>query len=275
MKILRSVSDFKNFRSEIASDKKIGFVPTMGALHAGHVSLIKKCREQNDVAIVSTFVNPAQFLPGEDLQSYPKNESGDVKICESCGVDGIFIPNAEEIYGSYEPTVIAPKPLSEILEGKSRPGHFDGVLTVLNKFFNLARPHNVYMGKKDAQQLFIVQNMVRSFFMNINIVPCEIVRESDGLALSSRNAYLDEEEKLLALKLSRSLQNASALVKKGEISLNIIREKMLAALEPLKVDYIAFVDHKFNEISQIKPADSIILLAAKVGKTRLIDNIWL
>lgn len=275
MKILRSVSDFKNFRSEIASDKKIGFVPTMGALHAGHVSLIKKCREQNDVAIVSTFVNPAQFLPGEDLQTYPKNESGDIKICESCGVDGIFIPNAEEIYGSYEPMVIAPKPLSEILEGKSRPGHFDGVLTVLNKFFNLARPHNVYMGKKDAQQLFIVQNMVRSFFMNISIVPCEIVRESDGLALSSRNAYLDEEEKLLALKLSRSLQNASALVKKGEISLNIIREKMLAALEPLKVDYIAFVDHKFNEISQIKPADSIILLAAKVGKTRLIDNIWL
>ena len=113
------------------------------------------------------------------------------------------------------------------------------------------------------------------FFMNINIVPCEIVRESDGLALSSRNAYLDEEEKLLALKLSSSLQNAIALVKKGEISLNIIREKMLAALEPLKVDYIAFVDHKFNEISQIKPADSIILLAAKVGKTRLIDNIWL
>lgn len=275
MKILRSVSDLKNFRSEIASDKKIGLVPTMGALHAGHVSLIKKCREQNDVAIVSTFVNPAQFLPGEDLQTYPKNESGDIKICESCGVDGIFIPNAEEIYGSCEPAVIAPKPLSEILEGKSRPGHFDGVLTVLNKFFNLARPHNVYMGKKDAQQLFIVQNMVRSFFMNINIVPCEIVRESDGLALSSRNAYLDEEEKLLALKLSRSLQNASALVKKGEISLNIIREKMLAALEPLKVDYIAFVDHKFNEISQIKPADSIILLAAKVGKTRLIDNIWL
>lgn len=275
MKILRSVSDLKNFRSEIASDKKIGFVPTMGALHAGHISLIKKCREQNDVAIVSTFVNPAQFLPGEDLQTYPKNESGDIKICESCGVDGIFIPNAEEIYGSYEPAVISPKPLSEILEGKSRPGHFDGVLTVLNKFFNLARPHNVYMGKKDAQQLFIVQNMVRSFFMNINIVPCEIVRESDGLALSSRNAYLDEEEKLLALKLSRSLQNASALVKKGEISLNIIREKMLAALEPLKVDYIAFVDHKFNEISQIKPADSIILLAAKVGKTRLIDNIWL
>ena len=275
MKILRSVSDLKNFRSEIASDKKIGFVPTMGALHAGHVSLIKKCREQNDVAIVSTFVNPAQFLPGEDLQTYPKNESGDIKICESCGVDGIFIPNAEEIYGSYEPAVISPKPLSEILEGKSRPGHFDGVLTVLNKFFNLARPHNVYMGKKDAQQLFIVQNMVRSFFMNINIVPCEIVRESDGLALSSRNAYLDEEEKLLAPKLSRSLQNASALVKKGEISLNIIREKMLAALEPLKVDYIAFVDHKFNEISQIKPADSIILLAAKVGKTRLIDNIWL
>ena len=275
MKILRSVSDLKNFRSEIASDKKIGFVPTMGALHAGHISLIKKCREQNDVAIVSTFVNPAQFLPGEDLQTYPKNESGDIKICESCGVDGIFIPNAEEIYGSYEPAVISPKPLSEILEGKSRPGHFDGVLTVLNKFFNLARPHNVYMGKKDAQQLFIVQNMVRSFFMNINIVPCEIVRESDGLALSSRNAYLDEEEKLLALKLSRSLQNASALVKKGEISLNIIREKMLAALEPLKVDYIAFVDHKFNEISQIKTADSIILLAAKVGKTRLIDNIWL
>ena len=181
----------------------------------------------------------------------------------------------DEIYGTEEPAIIAPKPISEILEGKTRPGHFDGVLKVLNKLFNLTRPNNVYMGKKDTQQLFIVQKMVKSFFMPINIIPCEIVRESDGLALSSRNAYLDEEGKLMALKLSRSLLNASSLIKKGEISLNIIREKMLSVLEPLAVDYIAFVDYKFNEISQIKQGDTIILLAAKVGTTRLIDNIWL
>ena len=273
MQIIRSVEELKSFRASASGS--VGFVPTMGALHAGHASLIKRARNENDIVIVSAFLNPAQFLPGEDLNSYPKNEAGDIKICESLDVNALFIPSADEIYDTEEPTIIAPKPISEILEGKTRPGHFDGVLKVLNKLFNLTRPSNVYMGKKDTQQLFIVQKMVKSFFMPISIIPCEIVRESDGLALSSRNAYLDEEGKLMALKLSRSLLNASSLIKKGEISLNIIREKMLSVLEPLAVDYIAFVDYKFNEISQIKQGDTIILLAAKVGTTRLIDNIWL
>lgn len=273
MQIIRSVEELKSFRASASGS--VGFVPTMGALHAGHASLIKRARNENDIVIVSAFLNPAQFLPGEDLNSYPKNEAGDIKICESLDVNALFIPSVDEIYGTEEPTIIAPKPISEILEGKTRPGHFDGVLKVLNKFFNLTRPSNVYMGKKDTQQLFIVQKMVKSFFMPINIIPCEIVRESDGLALSSRNAYLDEEGKLMALKLSRSLLNASSLIKKGEISLNIVREKMLSVLEPLAVDYIAFVDYKFNEISQIKSGDTIILVAAKVGTTRLIDNIWL
>ena len=273
MQIFRSIKDLKVYRNSINS--RVGFVPTMGALHEGHASLIKKCREENEAVFVSTFVNPTQFLPNEDFEKYPKNEEADIKICESLGVDAMFIPKADEIYGVTEPKVIAPLELSTILEGATRPGHFDGVLTVLNKFFNIVRPKNVYMGKKDAQQLIIVKNMVKSMFLDIHIEPCEIVRESDGLALSSRNVYLDEEEKLMALKISRALLKASNLVKDSEFDVKSIKPQMLSILEPLKVDYIAFVDREFNEISQITLSNSIILIAAYVGKTRLIDNIWL
>ena len=273
MQIIRTVKELKIFRANACGN--VGFVPTMGALHAGHISLIKQAQNDNEVVIVSTFVNPTQFLPGEDYEKYPKNEEADIKICENLGIEAMFIPEVSEIYGDNEPVILATKPISEILEGKTRPGHFDGVCMVLNKFFNIVRPTNVYMGKKDAQQLAIVQNMVKSFLMDINIVPCEIVREGDGLALSSRNAYLDEEEKLLALKISRSLLNASNLVAKGEINIGAIREKMISVLEPLEVDYIAFVNRNFEELTQIEPQNTIILVAAKVGKTRLIDNIWL
>ncbi|MDA3048821.1 pantoate--beta-alanine ligase [Campylobacter sp. JMF_15 NE4] len=273
MQIIRTVEELRAFRANACGN--VGFVPTMGALHAGHISLIKQARNENDIVIVSTFVNPTQFLPGEDYEKYPKNEEADIKICENLDINAMFIPEVSEIYTDNEPTIIAVRPASEILEGKTRPGHFDGVCMVLNKFFNIIRPNNVYMGKKDAQQLFIVQNMVKSFLMDINIVPCEIVRESDGLALSSRNAYLDEEEKMLALKISRSLLNASNLIAKGEISTSILKDKMLSILEPLEVDYIAFVNRNFEILDQIEPKNTIILVAAKVGKTRLIDNIWL
>lgn len=273
MEILRTISELKNYRNSL--DKKVGFVPTMGALHAGHASLISQCRKENEVVIVSTFVNPTQFLPSEDLEKYPKNEAGDIKICENLNVDAIFIPKAEEFYTDSEPKIIAPKNLAEILEGATRPGHFDGVLQVLNKLFNLTKPQNVYMGKKDAQQLVIVRNMVKNFFMDIHIVACEIVRESDGLALSSRNVYLDEEQKMLALKISRSLIKAGNLTQNSEFDTKTIKEEMAKILEPLKIDYIAFVDRNFSEIPQIELGNSIILVAAYVGKTRLIDNIWL
>ena len=188
MQIIRTIKELEEFVSNASG--KIGFVPTMGALHDGHVSLIKKCVSQNETSIVSTFVNPTQFLPGEDLDKYPRKEQSDIQICEQNGVSAIFIPDANELYFEDEPLIVAPKKLSAILEGKTRPGHFDGVLRVLNKLFRLTRANSVYMGKKDTQQLIIVQNMIKTFFLNIEQDACDIVREPDGLALSSRNVYI-------------------------------------------------------------------------------------
>lgn len=255
-------------------DSSVGFVPTMGALHAGHATLIKRAAAENESVIVSVFVNPTQFLPGEDFEKYPKNEEGDIKIAEISGAAAIFFPNADEIYGKDEPKIIAPKNLAGILEGEKRPGHFDGVCQVLNKFFNIIRPTRAYFGKKDAQQLAIVENMTKNFFQNIEIVPCEIVRGSDGLAFSSRNAYLGEDELLYALKLSRALMKASNLIKSGELSAVAIKTAMSEILEPLKVDYVAVVSRDFETLEKVVLGETIILVAAFVGKTRLIDNIW-
>ena len=276
MQILRTTRELKEFVAlALANHDEIGFVPTMGALHAGHASLIQKSVSQNPVTIVSTFVNPTQFLAGEDLDKYPKNEASDVKICEEARVSAMFIPSAEELYFDGEAAIAAPKNLAEILEGKTRPGHFDGVLRVLNKLFNLVRPTRVYMGKKDAQQLAIVRNFVKTSFLGCEIVPCEIVRESDGLALSSRNAYLSESEKFDALRLSRSLSKAENLIKDGERGACKIKSEMLEILKPLTVDYVAIVDRNFNEISLVEQDNTIILVAASVGNTRLIDNLWI
>ncbi|MFC2587203.1 MAG: pantoate--beta-alanine ligase [Campylobacter sp.] len=276
MQILRTTRELKEFVAlALANHDEIGFVPTMGALHAGHVSLIQKSVSQNPITIVSTFVNPTQFLAGEDLDKYPKNEASDVKICEEARVSAMFIPSAEELYFDGEAAIAAPKNLAEILEGKTRPGHFDGVLRVLNKLFNLVRPTRVYMGKKDAQQLAIVRNFVKTSFLGCEIVPCEIVRESDGLALSSRNAYLSESEKFDALRLSRSLSKAENLIKDGERGACKIKSEMLEILKPLTVDYVAIVDRNFNEISLVEQDNTIILVAASVGNTRLIDNLWI
>lgn len=272
MQIIRTASELKNFIDSVSGE--IGFVPTMGALHDGHVSLIKRCASENDITIVSTFVNPTQFLPNEDLDKYPKNEVRDIEICKSCGVAAIFIPSADEIYFESEPCIAAPKNLASILEGKTRPGHFDGVLRVLMKLFNLTRAKRAYFGKKDAQQLTIVQNMVKTMFLNLEIIPCEIVREKDGLALSSRNSYLNESEKLEALRLSKAIMKASNLIKQNELTASKIKDEMFEILKPLKVDYVAIVDRNFNEISKIEPKNSIILVAAYVGKARLIDNLW-
>ena len=273
MEILKTTKELQNFVKNAIGD--IGFVPTMGALHAGHESLIKQSVSQNSTTIVSTFINPTQFLAGEDLDKYPKNESSDIKICENCGANAIFIPTPDEIYGKIEPLIIAPATLANILEGKTRPGHFDGVLRVLNKLFHLSGAKRVYFGKKDAQQLVIVNNFVKSSFFNLEVIPCEIVRESNGLALSSRNVYLSSDEKIKALAISQSLNEAKKMIHNGEFQTQIIRSKMAEILTKLDVDYIAFVDRDFKEILKIKEQNSIILVAAKVGKTRLIDNLWI
>ncbi|RAZ26305.1 pantoate--beta-alanine ligase [Campylobacter hyointestinalis subsp. lawsonii] len=272
MQILKSVSEVLEWRKNVKGS--VGFVPTMGALHGGHASLIKKSVEQNDNTIVSIFVNPTQFLPGEDLSTYPRNEEADIKICSLSGASAIFFPKESEIYTKDEPLILAPKHLSSVLEGVKRPGHFDGVCRVLNKFFNLTRPDRAYFGKKDAQQLAIVQNMVKNFFLNLEIVPCEIVRGGDGLALSSRNTYLSDSELCYALKLSRALMKASNLIKAGELSSPVIKTAMQESLEPLKVDYAEIVNRDFEAIEKVILGNSIILVAAYVGKTRLIDNLW-
>lgn len=273
MQILKTIAELKDFLT-LSQGKEIGFVPTMGALHAGHESLIKKSVQDNEITIVSVFVNPTQFLPGEDLENYPRDEAHDIEVAKSAGADAIFFPNADELYTS-DVSVKATSALASILEGATRPGHFDGVCTVLSKFFNLIRPMRAYFGKKDTQQLIIVENLVKSLFFDIEIVPCDIVRASDGLALSSRNSYLNESELIEACKLYRSLVKAKALVSAGTLNCETIKAEMKKVLDPIKTDYIEICDRELNSINEVEAGKSIILIAAYVGKTRLIDNLWL
>lgn len=253
----------------------VGFVPTMGALHIGHRTLIDAARRENDTVVVSIFVNPTQFLPGEDLSKYPRREEADFKICELSGVDVLFYPDVSGMYGEDEVRICAPDLRGYILEGASRPGHFDGVLTVVMKLFNQVRPTRAYFGKKDAQQLALITQMVENFFMNVMIIPLDTVRESDGLALSSRNVYLDSIQRQEALKLSAALKKATEMVMRGEVESNAIELQMRRILEPLEVEYVAIVNRAFQSLSQVVIGDTIVLVAARVGTTRLIDNVWM
>jgi len=273
MKIFHNPNDLKEYRKSVIGN--IGFVPTMGALHKGHLSLIEKSKKENDITIVSIFVNPTQFLPGEDLDHYPKRIDADKKICELAGVDALFIPTSEVMYAHTEPMITVPNMPGYILEGLKRPGHFNGVLRVVMKLLNITQPTHAYFGKKDAQQLYLITNMVQSFFMDTIIVPCEIVREGEGLALSSRNIYLSDEEKQQALKISKSLKVATRALMKKEFNSGNIKAVMMETMKGLEVEYIAIVDRDFNEIETIELKQSIILVAARVGKTRLIDNLWI
>jgi pantoate--beta-alanine ligase len=253
----------------------VGFVPTMGALHQGHIELIRKAREQNDIVVVSIFVNPTQFLKNEDLEKYPNKMEADKKICEVSGVDFLFCPTAKEMYEKDEIRIHAPNIRGYILEGTSRPGHFNGVLSVVMKLFHIVTPVNAYFGKKDAQQLFLISLMVKQMFMDVNIIAVETKRDSDGLALSSRNSYLDQFERKQALKVSESLRKASNLVASGTLYVSEIHKEMLLILEPLEIAYIAFVDREFHALEKIELKNSIILVEVLVGTTRLLDNIWL
>ena len=273
MKIVSTTDELINLRKELKGS--IGFVPTMGALHNGHLSLIRKSLEQNDITIVSIFVNPTQFLPGEDLDKYPKRTEADLKICSLAGVDVVFMPNIDDMYFQTEPIIQAPMNKSYILEGLSRPGHFDGVLRVVLKLFNLTRPDYAYFGKKDAQQLYLIQNMVKTLFLGVEIIPCEIVREEDGLALSSRNVYLSKIEREESLKLSKALKRASRQVMQKEYDSKIIETQMLLTLEPLHVEYAKVLNREFEPIQKVEIGNTLIAIAAKLGQTRLIDNIWI
>jgi pantoate--beta-alanine ligase len=254
----------------------IGFVPTMGALHHGHLSLIQQARRENESLIVSIFVNPTQFLEGEDLDAYPRKDEADKKICELAGVDILFMPDIDSMYETDELCIGAPAIKGYILEGEKRPGHFDGMLQVVMKLLNLSGATKAYFGKKDAQQLALITQMVKNYFMNAEIIPCEIVRDGKGLALSSRNIYLDADEKQRALALSRSLKRATKLVMAGELNVEIIKKVMLNILEEAdKVEYVAIVDREFNALKEVEIGNTIVLVAAWVGKPRLIDNLWI
>lgn len=264
---LKAVLDQKN--------GSVGFVPTMGALHSGHRTLIEAARRETQTVVVSIFVNPTQFLPGEDLSKYPRREEADFKICELSGVDVLFYPDVQGMYGEDEVSIKAPDVRGYVLEGASRPGHFDGVLTVVMKLLNLVRPQRAYFGKKDAQQLFLITQMVHDFFMDVTIVPVDTVREKDGLALSSRNVYLSAPERQEALKLSLALKHSTHMVMKGILGADAIKGEMLKILEPLDVEYVAIVNRRFESISEVVIGDTLLLVAARVGTTRLIDNVWM
>jgi len=273
MEIIASPKKLANYRKNL--EGSIGFVPTMGALHQGHLELIKRAREENENVIVSIFVNPTQFLPGEDLEKYPRKLQADIQICKKAKVDILFTPNINDIYNDKDEILIkAPKVKGYILEGFFRAGHFDGVLQIVNKLFNLTKPTKAYFGKKDAQQLYLIKQMVKNFFFDIEIVEVDTVREKDGLAMSSRNIYLNEEERKRALSISKALKRAAKLSTKIKET-NLLKEEMLKILDVDELQYIAFVDRNFNYITSIVPNNTIILIAAKIGQTRLIDNIWI
>ena len=273
MKIITEVDELKLYLK--TQGKSIGFVPTMGALHDGHISLIKNAKEMTDFVVVSIFVNPTQFLKNEDLDKYPSRDEADKTICQLAGVDVVFLPQVDEIYTTDELTIIAPNVRGFVLEGSTRPGHFNGVLTVVNKLLNIVNPEYAFFGKKDAQQLNLISLMVKQLFMNVKIVPVDTVRETDGLALSSRNIYLTSEQRDDALKISSSLYTASKLISQNILDVTIIKNEMLKILQPLEIGYVEILNRDFELLQNVEIKNTVILVEVLIGKTRLLDNIWL
>jgi pantoate--beta-alanine ligase len=256
-----------------------GFVPTMGYLHAGHVSLVRQARRENDQVIVSIFVNPTQFGPQEDLARYPRDLPRDLALLEAEGVDWVFAPETEEMYPPGSATFVVPEgPLTERLEGASRPGHFRGVATVVTKLFQIVRPTTAYFGQKDAQQAAVIRRMTADLFLDVQIQAAPIIREPDGLAMSSRNIYLQGDDRVAARALYRALQAAQKLVEEGERSGDRVRDAMRQVIlaEPrAQLDYVSVCDPAtMIEMDELRPP-ALLPLAAHVGPARLIDNfLW-
>lgn len=281
MKLVKTVAEL---REEIAAaklaGKTIGLVPTMGALHEGHASLIKAANMENDFVVVSVFVNPTQFGPNEDLEAYPRTLDADCKLAESMGADIVFAPSAKEMYPSEDMTwVEVTGNVSKVLCGRSRPIHFRGVTTVVSKLFNLAQPDRAYFGQKDAQQVEVLKRMVKDLFFNLQLRIMPIVREADGLAKSSRNTYLSASEHEAALVLSRSLKKAQERFAAGERDAAVLTEAVRAeiAAEPMSdIDYV-----EIYRLPELQPVDgpltgsNLLAVAVKFGTTRLIDNVIL
>lgn len=275
MDYIKSISEIRYKISEYKnSGKSIGLVPTMGALHKGHVSLIEKSKQNCDITIVSVFVNPIQFGPNEDFHKYPRPIEQDIRICEEAGVDILFNPTVEEIIGDNLKTFVDINDLGSNLCGAKRPGHFRGVATIVSKLFNIIKPDKAFFGKKDIQQLYIIKKMVDDLNFDLEIIPCSIIREDNGLAMSSRNRYLSEKERVDSLIINVALKKAIKLIENGEIySKNIIKffENNISKIVSAKIDYISVVDKNMTNVEFVEKGN-ILAVAVYIGKTRLIDN---
>ncbi|HEX79439.1 MAG TPA: pantoate--beta-alanine ligase [Dehalococcoidia bacterium] len=276
MKVLETIAEFRRIRTTLP--EPLGFVPTMGYLHEGHLSLVRRARAENASVAVSIFVNPTQFSPSEDLDSYPRDMEGDLSLLKKENVDVVFAPPADEMYPPVFSSCVEVDKLTRRLEGASRPGHFTGVTTVVTKLFNIVQPTRVYFGQKDAQQAIVIKKMVADLDMNLEVVVLPTVREEDGLALSSRNSYLNHDERQAAPVLYRALMLAQGFWSQGERDAGKLRNQMakLIGKEPLAtIDYISISDNDtLEELKEIKPP-ALVSLAVKIGKTRLIDNVVL
>lgn len=275
--VVERIKDMNSIVSQFKSQgKTIGLVPTMGALHDGHLKMMKQSIEENDVTTVSIFVNPLQFGPNEDFDDYPRPFESDLEQLKQIGVDYVFHPTVEEMYpGELEMTITVGR-LAQVLEGKKRPGHFDGVVTVVNKLFNIIQPTRAYFGKKDAQQLAIIEKMVEDFNHSIQIVPIDIVREADGLAKSSRNIYLTEEERKEAVHLSKSLALAKKKYDEGERNIDVLIQTITQYLESnVSGDIVEVAIYSYPELEEQHTIEGqiFISLAVKFSQARLIDNI--
>ena len=277
MLILTSAAEVTAVSQEARRDgKRVGFVPTMGALHEGHLSLVRTARAHTDVVIASVFVNPLQFGPTEDFSKYPRNAERDAAMLQAQKTDYLFLPSVEEMYPAGATTWVAVEGLGDKLDGRSRPGHFRGVTTVVAKLFNIVQPDFAFFGQKDAAQVAIVNKMVRDLNFDVRIVVCPIVREADGLAMSSRNAYLSPEQRKQALVLSRSLMRVQHLVDRGESEsprLLVAGTQVMAEEPAVKLDYFEIVDRETLDPVADVSGGALVAVAAYVGSTRLIDNI--
>jgi len=278
MQIINTIKEMQSFVQSLkAEGKSIGFVPTMGALHEGHMSLFRKSIEDNDVTVASIFINPTQFGPNEDFNRYPKDHKGDMEKLSTLNVEAVFLPDVAEMYPKGFSTFIYVGGIGSILCGASRPDHFNGVATVVTKLFNIVIPDRAYFGQKDFQQTVVIKKVMRELGLDIDIVACPIVREDDGLAMSSRNAYLSDEERKSALILSKALQYGKTMMMSGkEANISLVKDKIAALIksDPLvKIDYVEIVGIEYLEkIKEIK-LPVAICIAVNIGNTRLIDNI--
>jgi pantoate--beta-alanine ligase len=276
MEVIETINEIRRIRRTLK--EPVGFVPTMGYLHEGHISLVKKAWEENLSVVVSIFVNPTQFGPREDFKTYPRDIPRDLGMLEKANTDIVFMPSAAEMYPPHFDSWVEVGEVSRKLEGNSRPTHFRGVTTVVAKLFNIVQPDKAYFGQKDAQQLAVINKMVTDLDMNLEIVPCSTIREPDGLAMSSRNTYLDDEERKQAVVLYQSLKLAQQLWSQGEKDAGKIQQAMtqLIKQQPLaEIDYVSIASNEtLEELDRIEPP-ALVSMAVRFGKTRLIDNIVL